>query len=108
MAKLQLKPALVYGKDWKKQLILDKRTKGLVIDKTLKTSYKKDIPNLTNEGNLIVLDCASYNKGENDAPKYKAYQYTLSHHLFSHIVALYYKWTKTILRRHTVVPKSGV
>lgn len=91
VAKLQLKPVLVYGKDWKKQLILDKRTKGFVIDKTLKTSYKKDIPNLTNEGNLIVLDCASYNKGDNDAPKYKAYQYTLSHHLFSRIVALYYK-----------------
>ena len=98
MAKLQLKPALVYGKDWKKQLILDKRTKGLVIHKTLKTSYKKDIPNLTNEGNLIVLDCASYNKGDNDAPKYKAYQYTLSHHLFSHIVALYYKCEENYIK----------
>lgn len=91
IVKRQLKPVLVYGKDWKKKLVLDKRTKGFIIDKTLKASYKKDIPNLTNEGNLIVLDCASYNKGENDAPKYKAYQYTLSHHLFSHIVALYYK-----------------
>lgn len=91
IAKRQLKPALVYGKDWKKQLVFNKRTKGIIIDKTLRTSYITDIPNLTNEGNLIVLDCASYNKGKNDAPKYKAYQYTLSHHLFSHIVALYYK-----------------
>lgn len=91
IAKRKLKPALVYGKDWKKQLVLDKSTKGFFVDKRLKNSYRKDIPNLTNEGNLIVLDCASYNKGENDAPKYKAYQYTLSHHLFSHIVALYYK-----------------
>ena len=29
IAKRQLKPALVYGKDWKKQLIFDKRTKGV-------------------------------------------------------------------------------
>ena len=72
-------------------LVLNKSTKGFFVDKMLRTSYIKDIPNLTNEGNLIVLDCASYNKGKNDAPKYKAYQYTLSHHLFSHIVALYYK-----------------
>lgn len=91
IAKRQWKPAQVYGKDWKKQLVFDERTKGYFVDKSLKNSYKKDLPNLTNEGNLIVLDCASYNKGENDAPKYKAYQYTLSHHLFSHIVALYYK-----------------
>lgn len=91
IVKRQLKPSLVYGKDWKKRLVLDKKSKRFVVDKTLKTSYKKDIPNLTNEGNLIVFDCASYNKGDNDAPKYKGYQYTLSHHLFSHIVALYYK-----------------
>ena len=98
IAKRQLKPALVYGKDWKKQLVFNKRTKGIIIDKTLRTSYITDIPNLTNEGNLIVLDCASYNKGKNDAPKYKACQYTLSHHLFSHIVALYYKCEENYIK----------
>ena len=87
---LDVQPTLVFGKYWRKHLRYDNPTGIYLPDKNVDNTYISEFKKLVNIHNHIVIDSASYCRGQNDVPLYKAYKHLLKHHLFADVTALYY------------------
>ena len=90
IARLNPRPDLVYEKYWRKHLVYDNITQSFMKDPSIRNRYISELKSLPGENHHIVIDCATYSRGNNDHPLYKAYKHLLKYHLYAHVTALYY------------------
>lgn len=87
---LPIPPTLVFGKYWRKHLEYDNNKNIYKLDRNVVNTYIKDFKTLSDIDNCIIIDCASYSRGQNDSPIYKAYKHLIKNHLYANVITLYY------------------